>query len=109
MGWYDEHDNNEKQEKDSDEESDNGEELGLEWEEEDGSDNDSNEKIQKQNEASKNPLIMSLNNEDSEDRKARKAEMWFSKIGDIDEDSDLEEAEIERAVNIVQKKGGTIK
>merc|ERR1712111_314103 len=50
-------------------------------------DNDSNEKIQKQNEASKNPLIMSLNNEDSEDRKARKAEMWFSKIGDIDEDS----------------------
>ena len=108
--WYDEHDNDEKQDKDSDDdESDNGEELGLEWEDEDGSDNDSNEKIQKQNEASKNPLIMSLNNEDSEDRKARKAEMWFSKIGDIDEDSDLEEAEIEKAVNIVQKKGGTIK
>ena len=27
--------------------------------------------------------------------KAKRAEMWFSKIGDVDEDSDLEEAELE--------------
>ena len=106
--WYDEHDRSAREAGGSEEESDNGEELGLEWEEEDEDEKDE-EKIQKQNEVSKNPLIMRLNNEDTEDRRARKAEMWFSKLGDIDEDSDLEEAEMERAVNIVKKKGGSIK
>ena len=107
--WYDEHDRSAREAGGSDEESDNGEELGLEWEEEEDEDEKDEEKIQKQNEVSKNPLIMRLNNEDTEDRRARKAEMWFSKLGDIDEDSDLEEAEMERAVNIVKKKGGSIK
>ena len=107
--WYDEHDRSAREAGGSEEESDNGEELGLEWEEEEDEDDKDEEKIQKQNEVSKNPLIMRLNNEDTEDRRARKAEMWFSKLGDIDEDSDLEEAEMERAVNIVKKKGGSIK
>ena len=107
--WYGEHDKSGKDNSDSEEESDNGEELGLEWEEEEESDEEAESKIQKQNDVSKNPLIMSLSNDDNEDRKAKKAEMWFSKIGDIDDDSDLEEAEMERAVNIVQKKGGKIK
>merc|ERR1712098_15680 len=105
--WYGEHDEK-SDHSGSDEDSDNGENLGLEGDEED-SDDEADEKIKRQDETSKNPLIMSLSTEDSDAKKARKAESWFSKLGDIDEDSDLEEAEIERAVNIVQKKGGTIK
>merc|ERR1712098_317977 len=105
--WYGEHDEK-SDHSGSDEDSDNGENLGLEGDEED-SDDEADEKIKRQDETSKNPLIMSLSTEDSDAKKARKAESWFSKLGDIDEDSDLEEAEIERAVNVVQKKGGSIK
>jgi len=107
--WYDEHDKSAKDGSGSEDESDNGEELGLEWEDEAESDDEAEEKIQKQNEVSKNPLIMQLNNDDNEDRRAKKAAQWFSKLGDLDDDSDLEEAEMERAVNIVKKKGGSIK
>merc|ERR1712227_411030 len=93
--WYNENDqNDEAKGGSSDEESDNGEDLGLDSEEAE-SDEEADEKIEKQNEESNNPLIMSLSNEDTEGTKARKAEQWFSKIGDFDEDSDLEEAEIE--------------
>ena len=107
--WYDEHDKSGQDKgQETDEDSDNEEELGLEWEEEETDDEDE-AKIAKQNEVSSNPLIMSLSSEDQEDRKARKAEQWFSKIGALDDDSDLEEAELQRAVNIVQKKGGKIK
>merc|ERR1719400_1769638 len=53
--------------------------------------------------------MMSLSTDDPDDRKARKAEQWFSKIGDLEEDSDLEEEELQRALNIVEKKGGKIK
>lgn len=106
--WYGEHDEKSDHSGSDDEDSDNGENLGLEGDEDD-SDDEADEKIKRQDEASKNPLLMSLNTEDSEAKKARKAESWFSKLGDIDEDSDLEEAEIERAVNVVQKKGGKIK
>lgn len=35
--------------------------------------------------------------------------MWFQKIGALEDDSDLEEAEIDTAMDIVHKKGGTIK
>merc|ERR1719392_640984 len=106
--WYDEHDQSAQDKTESDEETDNEEELGLEWEEDDTDDED-DAKIKKQNENSKNPLLLSLSADDPEERKARRAEQWFSKIGDLDEDSDLEEAELQRAVNIVEKKGGSIK
>merc|ERR1712179_283396 len=85
-----------------------GEELGLEWEENE-SDEDGDENVVKQDEESSNPLITSLNDDDIGDRKARKAQMWFEKIGDLEDDSDLEEAEMKRAVDIVEKKGGSIK
>merc|ERR1712183_525835 len=82
---------------------------GLEWEENASGDEDENV-INKQDEESENPLITSLSNDDNiGDRKARKAEMWFQKIGDLEDDSDLEEAELKRAVDIVEKKGGSIK
>ena len=105
--WYNEQIEQGKESDDSDD-SDDGEELGLEWEENESGDDDENE-VNKQDEASANPLITSLSNDDIGDRKARKAEMWFQKIGDLEEDSDLEEAEMQRAVDIVEKKGGSIK
>merc|ERR1711892_1581600 len=94
-----------KHEKDD---SDEAEELGLEWEENE-SDADEDENVNKQDEVSSNPLLTTLSNDDAGDRKARKAEMWFQKIGDLEDDSDLEEAEMKRAVDIVEKKGGSIK
>merc|ERR1711915_751120 len=91
-----------------DSDSDDGEELGLDSDEDD-SDEEIDKEIEKQDEISSNPLIESLTNDDQAERKSKKAEMWFQKIGDIEEDSDLEEAEIMTAVDIVKKKGGSIK
>eukprot|EP00092_Neocalanus_flemingeri_P040591 GFUD01044197.1.p1 GENE.GFUD01044197.1~~GFUD01044197.1.p1 ORF type:complete len:848 (+),score=318.53 GFUD01044197.1:44-2587(+) len=105
--WYNDQIDQGKESDDSDD-SDEGEELGLEWEEENENDGEENEII-KQDEASANPLITSLSNDDLGDRRAKKAEMWFQKIGDLEDDSDLEEAEMQRAVDIVEKKGGSIK
>jgi len=105
--WYNDQVEQGKDSEDSDD-SDDGEKLGLESEEEMSGDDDENQ-VNKQDETSANPLLKTLSNEDVGDRKARKAEMWFQKIGDLEDDSDLEEAEIQRAVDIVEKKGGSIK
>merc|ERR1719189_2773313 len=67
------------------------------------------EEIMDQDKETENPLIQSLSTEDVGEKKARKAEMWFQKIGDLEDDSDLEEEEIGRAVDIVKKKGGSIR
>ena len=52
-------------------ESDNEEELGLEWEDED-TDEEKEAEIDKQDELSKNPLMMSLSTDDQEARKAKR-------------------------------------
>merc|ERR1712037_567560 len=70
---------------DSDEED---EELGLEEEE---LASGGEEEIMDQDKETENPLIQSLSTEDVGEKKARKAEMWFQKIGDLEDDSDLEE------------------
>merc|ERR1719308_458731 len=106
--WYNEQIEEGKESDDESDESDNGEELGLEWEENE-SDEEGDENVEKQDEQSSNPLITSLTDDDIGDRKARKAEMWFQKIGEIEDASDLEESEMKRAVDIVEKKGGSIK
>merc|ERR1711902_401361 len=69
------------------------------------------EEIMEQDKETENPLIQSLSNEDVGEKKARKAEMWFQKTGllDLEEDEQLEEEEIGRAVDIVKKKGGSIR
>merc|ERR1712142_814333 len=90
---------------DSDEE-DEREDLGLE--DEDGAEADEEEEPVFE-ETTNNPLMASLSKETSEEKKAKKAELWFQKIGDIDSDSDLEEAELERAVSMVKEKGGTLR
>jgi len=90
----------------SDTDSDEAEELGMDMDENDSGDD---EEVKNQDAESENPLIKSLSNDDIGAKKARKAEMWFQKIGDLEDDSDLEEAEIGKAVDIVHKKGGSIK
>jgi len=106
--WYNQQIDQGKESDDESDDSDEAEELGLEWEENE-SDADEDENVIKQDEVSSNPLLTTLSNDDAGDRKARKAEMWFQKIGDLEDDSDLEEAEMKRAVDIVEKKGGSIK
>merc|ERR1712106_96907 len=106
--WYNQQIDQGKESDDESDDSDEAEELGLEWEENE-SDADEDENVNKQDEVSSNPLLTTLSNDDAGDRKARKAEMWFQKIGDLEDDSDLEEAEMKRAVDIVEKKGGSIK
>merc|ERR550517_2188977 len=107
--WYngDANGKNEGEEDESDPDSDDEEEeLGLEEEE---LASGGEEEIMDQDKETENPLIQSLSNEDVGEKKARKAEMWFQKIGDLEDDSDLEEEEMKRAVDIVEKKGGSIK
>jgi len=105
--WYNEIDQNEEPESsDSSDSEDEPEELGLE---EDEMASGGEEEIMEQDIESSNPLVQSLVTEDVTDKKARKAEMWFQKIGDLEDDSDLEEVEIGRAVDIVKKKGGSVK
>jgi len=109
--WYngDENGKDSEDEDDSDADSDDEEEeLGLEEEE---LASGGEEEIMEQDKETENPLIQSLSNEDVGEKKARKAEMWFQKTGllDLEEDEQLEEEEIGRAVDIVKKKGGSIR
>merc|ERR1719347_958773 len=103
--WYGEDDQQGESGSGSDSE-DEKEELGMEIEDE-GSDKD--EEIDEQYTESKNPLIKSLSEDNVEDKKSKKAEMWFKKIGNLEDDSDLEEAEIGKAMNLVKKKGAKIR
>jgi len=107
--WYngDANGKDESEDDESDPDSDEEEEeLGLEEEE---LASGGEEEIMEQDKETENPLIQSLSNEDVGEKKARKAEMWFQKIGDLEDDSELEEEEIGRAVDIVKKKGGSIR
>lgn len=105
--WYNEDGNGKAEAKGEDSDSeDSEEELGLE---EDELESGGEEEIMEQDTETQNPLVKSLVTEEVGDRKARKAEMWFQKIGDLEDDSDLEEVEIGRAVDIVKKKGGSIR
>jgi len=104
--WYNEHAEEEKGES-SEEEEEEKEELGLQSEkEEEEGDDEQQEEVE---EESKNPLIESLSKETLEEKRARKAELWFKKIGDIDSDSDLEDAEIKRTITSVENKGATMR
>lgn len=104
--WYNESDKAAPEDSEESDSEDEQEELGLE---EDELASGGEEEIMEQDQESENPLLQTLVTEEVTDKKARKAEMWFQKIGDLEDDSDLEEVEIGRAVDIVKKKGGSIK
>jgi len=104
--WYEEEhpESGDEKSEDSDDEK---EDLGLEAEEDDMDVDNVN--IDDQEADSANPLMETLVKETAEEKKTKKAELWFQKLGDIDSDSDLEDAEIQKAVTSVQKKGATLR
>ena len=94
----------------TDEDDDSGKE-DLELEEDEESDNVENDDIiDELNEASENPLLVSLEQDDKLSRKERKANLWFDKdiFQGIEEDEELEESDIKGAINAIKKKGGKI-
>lgn len=110
--WYGEGEMQVEEEDSGDEEEEEQEELGLTEDQKDQSSEEEQEEEEMEEEEGKkdkNPLLASLSTETTEERKERKAELWFQKIGDVDSDSDLEEAEIQRALNIVKKQGGKLR
>merc|ERR1719295_1330431 len=111
--------------KDSDEDSDKSgsegesgdsdqEDLGLKDEaEEDEDKNDAeeeDEKIDQINDGNKNSLLVDLSAGDRKSRKEMKADVWFGKdvFKGIEDDEDLEEADVEAAIKSIKKKGGKI-
>merc|ERR1719187_1825517 len=105
--WYDD---NEQAEANlnvsSGDEDDETEDLGLVEDEDDGE--IQGEVVLEKDETENHPLLQSLNKTTAEERKAQKAELWFEKIGDLDSEDDIEDAEIEKAVSMVNRKGGSI-
>lgn len=105
-------DSDQESEKESDGEDDSDQEdLGLEDGNEDSDNNDDSEKIEELNDGSKNSLLVELNgNQDRKSRKQMKADVWFDKdvFRGIEDDDDLEEADVEAAITAIKKKGGNI-
>merc|ERR1719273_293928 len=106
--WYAE--GEEKQRSEKEESDEDGENLGLV---EDGDDEEAemDDNVEEQDMESANPLLPTLEKTTVEERRARKAEMWFDKPGlaDLDDDSDVEEEEVTRAMKVVEMKGGKIR
>jgi len=102
--WYEEHELSDDEGADAeDDEDEEAEEESEDGEEDEQKDSD------EEDQESKNPLLKSLSDAADEPRKTEKAERWFKKIGGMDSDSDLEEAELERAVTSVKKRGASFK
>lgn len=109
--WYDENERKEgnlnKKDDDTSDEEDETEDLGL-------ADDDEEESVGKAepildcDDTEKHPLLTTIHKLSAEEKKARKAELWFEKIGDLDSEDELEDAEIQKAVSRVTNKGGTI-
>ena len=96
----------ESEEEEEEEEDSDQEDLGLQ--EEDGSEID-DEEIDKINDPSQNTLLVDLNSQrDRKSRKEMKADVWFDKdvFKGIEDDDDLEEADVEAAIKSIKKKGG---
>merc|ERR1712038_447233 len=89
--------------------SDDGEDLGLGEELE--SDEMDDTAIESYNDPSKNELIVDMEDSNRITRKEKRANMWFDKdiFKGIEDDEDLEEADVEMAINAIKKKGGQIK
>ena len=94
----------------TDEEDEDSGKEDLELEEDEESDVEE-EIIDELNEASNNPLLVSLEEDNTKlTRKKRKANLWFDKdiFQGIDDDEDLEESDIHGAIKEIKKKGGHI-
>jgi AdoMet-dependent rRNA methyltransferase SPB1 len=109
--WYEEHDDviRDSSDAEDDDSDDEAEDLGLQPDSDE--DDDVDETVNDEDPNKDNPVLTSLSplsQESQEKRRERKAEQWFKKIGDLDDESDLEDAEMEKAVEKVHKSGGTL-
>lgn len=91
------------------ENSSDAEDLGLGEELESNNDED-DEAIDGLNDPSKNELIVDMEDSNRLSRKEKRADMWFDKdiFKGIEEDEDLEEADVEMAISTIKKQGGKI-
>merc|ERR1712029_1250550 len=81
-----------------------GEDLDIEADEAEEVDDEQHEELNDVN----NPLLVTMEPKDRESRKERKANMWFDKdiFKGIEDDEDLEEADVQGAIDAIKKKGG---
>ena len=89
----------------SSEDDDSGkEDLDIQADEAEEVDDEQHEEL---NDVS-NPLLVTMEPKDRESRKERKANLWFDKdiFKGIEDDEDLEEADVQGAINAIKKKGG---
>lgn len=98
---------------DSEEESSSDEDSGkedLDIEAQEAEDDIDDEAMDRLNEPSRNPLLVSMEPKDRVSQKERKANMWFGKdiFQGIEEDEDLEEADVQKAIESIKKQGGAI-
>merc|ERR1711884_556872 len=66
--------------------------------------------LEKLNDPSDNPLLVTLEEKDRGTLKERKANMWFGKdiFQGIEDDEELEEADVKEAIENIKKQGGKI-
>ena len=96
---------NEDSNDESSEDDDSGkEDLDIQADEAEEVDDEQHEEL---NDVS-NPLLVTMEPKDRESRKERKANMWFDKdiFKGIEDDEDLEEADVQGAIDAIKKKGG---
>ncbi len=100
-------------EEESESDDDSGkEDLGLSDEAEDSDDqqDELDSADEDDMEGEQNPLLVSMEANDKTSRKERKANLWFDKdiFKGIDDDEDLEDADVENAIADIKQKGGSI-
>ena len=107
--YYKNSDESSGEEGSEDEDSDK-EDLGLDSEGEEVMESDDEEEIDRLNDPSQNPLLVDMESSDRKTRKEKKANMWFDKdiFRGIEEDEDLEEADVNAAIKAIKKKGGKV-
>merc|ERR1712062_851869 len=97
-------DNDDSNDESSEDDDSGKEDLDIEADEADEGDDEQHQEL---NDVS-NPLLVTMEPKDRESRKERKANMWFDKdiFKGIEDDEDLEEADVQGAINAIKKKGG---
>merc|ERR1712062_239174 len=97
-------DNDDSNDESSEDDDSGKEDLDIEADEADEGDDEQHQEL---NDVS-NPLLVTMEPKDRESRKERKANMWFDKdiFKGIEDDEDLEEADVQGAIDAIKKKGG---
>lgn len=108
--YYNENSDDEAEESESEDDDSGKEDMDLEAPEDAEDDGIDDEDMDKLNEPSKNPLLVTMEPKDKGTLKERKASMWFGKdiFKGIEDDEDLEDADVENAIKSIKKRGGQV-